>query len=160
VGGVAKSQVVEHQRDSVQGLHRGYNSDLLDVLSRFRATQSTDPRDKIYGLLGLPMTVLGSNRIIANRFARYISMLPRRTLIEPRTSTSYARVNGPWAELKKGGLTYHPGSWISLAESLPRSCLHSATSSVQGARHAKLLFRSRQLVHLAWSEVISAWSHR
>ena len=49
----AKSQVVEHQRDAVQGLHQGYNSDLLDVLSRFRATQSTDLRNKIYGSLGL-----------------------------------------------------------------------------------------------------------
>jgi hypothetical protein len=55
----AKSQVVEHQRDAVQGLHRGYNSNLLDVLSRFRATQSTDPRDKIYGLLGLATDTFG-----------------------------------------------------------------------------------------------------
>ena len=45
-------QVIEHQRDSVKGLHV-INSTLLDVLSRFRKTYSTDPRDKIYGLLGL-----------------------------------------------------------------------------------------------------------
>src|SRR5271155_301401 len=99
------------------------------------------PATKSMAYLVLPLTLLGSNRIIANRFARYISMLPGRTLIEPRTSASYARGNGPWAELKEGGLTCHPGSWISLAESLPRSCLHSATSSAQVARHAKLLFR-------------------
>ncbi|KAF8851857.1 hypothetical protein BDZ45DRAFT_678826 [Acephala macrosclerotiorum] len=45
-------QVIEHQRDSVKGVHL-INSTLVDVLSRFRQTYSTDPRDKIYGLLGL-----------------------------------------------------------------------------------------------------------
>jgi hypothetical protein len=45
-------QVIEHQRDSVQE-HHVINSTLLDVLSRFREKHSTDPRDKIYGLLGL-----------------------------------------------------------------------------------------------------------
>lgn len=69
----AKTQVVSHQRDVVQGLkpvrrklvervenqYGGFegevdiNSTLVDVLSRFRGTYSTDPRDKIYGLLGL-----------------------------------------------------------------------------------------------------------
>lgn len=48
----AKTQVIEHQRDIIKGTSR-LNSTLLDVLSRFRATYSTDPRDKIYGLLGL-----------------------------------------------------------------------------------------------------------
>lgn len=48
----AKTQVIEHQRDIVKGTS-SVNSTLLDVLSRFRATHSTDPRDKIYGLLGL-----------------------------------------------------------------------------------------------------------
>ncbi|KAM0433301.1 hypothetical protein ACHAPT_004177 [Fusarium lateritium] len=44
------AQVIEHQRDIVQS---GYTSNLLDVLARFRWTKATDPRDKIYGLLGL-----------------------------------------------------------------------------------------------------------
>lgn len=57
----AKSQVIEHQRDAVQGLHRGYNSDLLDVLSRFRATQSSDLRDKSMACLVLQLTLLGSS---------------------------------------------------------------------------------------------------
>src|ERR1700733_4057820 len=99
------------------------------------------PATKSMVYLVWPLTLLGSSQIIANRFARYISMLHGRILIEPRTSTSYARVNGHWVELKKGGLTCHPGSWISLAKSLPRSCLHSATSSAQGAGHARLLSR-------------------
>jgi Heterokaryon incompatibility protein (HET) len=55
----AQCQVIEHQRDAVRGLHRGYNSDLLDVLSRFRETECTDPRDKIYGLLGLATNTFG-----------------------------------------------------------------------------------------------------
>ncbi|CZR69598.1 uncharacterized protein PAC_19498 [Phialocephala subalpina] len=45
-------QVIEHQRGSVKGIHL-INSTLVDVLSRFRQTYSTDPRDKIYCLLGL-----------------------------------------------------------------------------------------------------------
>ena len=73
----AKTQVVSHQRDIVRGLkpvrrklaeekndwsgneYEGnegevnLNSTLIDVLARFRGTYSTDPRDKIYGLLGL-----------------------------------------------------------------------------------------------------------
>ena len=48
----AKVQVIEHQREALN-LSIPLNSTLLDVLSRFRATYSTDPRDKIYGLLGL-----------------------------------------------------------------------------------------------------------
>ncbi|KAH8588292.1 heterokaryon incompatibility protein-domain-containing protein [Bisporella sp. PMI_857] len=48
----SKVQVIEHQREALN-LTVPINSTLLDVLSRFRATYSTDPRDKIYGLLGL-----------------------------------------------------------------------------------------------------------
>lgn len=47
-----KTQVIEHQRDIIRSINP-INSTLLDVLSRFRAADSTDPRDKIYGLLGL-----------------------------------------------------------------------------------------------------------
>lgn len=47
-----KTQVIEHQRDILRSVDP-VNSTLLDVLSRFCATDSTDPRDKIYGLLGL-----------------------------------------------------------------------------------------------------------
>jgi hypothetical protein len=48
----ARAQVIEHQRDSISKV-QPINSTLMDVLSRFRNTYSTDPRDKIYGLLGL-----------------------------------------------------------------------------------------------------------
>jgi hypothetical protein len=48
----ARVQVIEHQRDSISKV-QPINSTLMDVLSRFRNTYSTDPRDKIYGLLGL-----------------------------------------------------------------------------------------------------------
>ncbi|KAF4627528.1 hypothetical protein G7Y89_g10626 [Cudoniella acicularis] len=47
-----KVQVIEHQRDIVHGVHQ-MNSTLLDVLSRFRKTYCTDPRDKIYSYLNL-----------------------------------------------------------------------------------------------------------
>lgn len=47
------AQLIEHQRSVVQKMKDGYNSTLLDVLARFKSTTATDPRDKIYGLLGL-----------------------------------------------------------------------------------------------------------
>lgn len=47
------AQVIEHQRSIVQKMREGYTSTLLDVLARFRWTNATDARDKIYGLLGL-----------------------------------------------------------------------------------------------------------
>ncbi|KAI0865835.1 heterokaryon incompatibility protein-domain-containing protein [Xylaria cubensis] len=46
-------QVIEHQRRVSRELSMGRQSKLLDVLARFRYTAATDPRDKIYGLLGL-----------------------------------------------------------------------------------------------------------
>jgi hypothetical protein len=49
----AKTQAIENQRDIVKGTSP-LNSTLLDVLSRFRATYSTYPRDKIYGREGWP----------------------------------------------------------------------------------------------------------
>ncbi|KAL3422617.1 heterokaryon incompatibility protein [Phlyctema vagabunda] len=52
-------QVIEHQRDIVRSMRNGYTSKLLDVLARFRYTRATDPRDKIYGLLGLASDTMG-----------------------------------------------------------------------------------------------------
>ena len=47
-------QTIEHQREAVQKRGTpGHESRLIDVLARFRDTNATDPRDKIYGLLGL-----------------------------------------------------------------------------------------------------------
>jgi Heterokaryon incompatibility protein (HET) len=46
-------QVVEHQRQVMKKMNEHSTSTLLDVLARFKYTKSTDPRDKVYGLLGL-----------------------------------------------------------------------------------------------------------
>jgi hypothetical protein len=46
-------QVVAHQRRVMKEMSEGYASTLLDILSQFRFAKSTDPRDKVYGLLGL-----------------------------------------------------------------------------------------------------------
>ncbi|KAK3336545.1 heterokaryon incompatibility protein-domain-containing protein [Cercophora scortea] len=43
-------QTIMHQRGIMRD---GYHASLLDVLARFKNVYSTDPRDKIYGLLGL-----------------------------------------------------------------------------------------------------------
>ncbi|EOO00383.1 putative het domain containing protein [Phaeoacremonium minimum UCRPA7] len=48
------AQTIQHQRGIIQDVAAsGYTSTLLDVLARFKFASSTDPRDKIYGLLGL-----------------------------------------------------------------------------------------------------------
>ncbi|RDW56543.1 heterokaryon incompatibility protein [Coleophoma cylindrospora] len=52
-GAIAYPQIMSHQRRVVRDSGQGDGSSLLDVLARFRYTDSTDPRDKIYGLLGL-----------------------------------------------------------------------------------------------------------
>lgn len=44
------SQKVDHQRRIMEA---GHKSKLLDVLARFQSNRATDPRDRIYGLLGL-----------------------------------------------------------------------------------------------------------
>jgi hypothetical protein len=41
---------IEHQRAIMR---EGYHASLLDVLARFKSVKSTDPRDRVYGLLGL-----------------------------------------------------------------------------------------------------------
>ncbi|VUC33961.1 unnamed protein product [Clonostachys rosea] len=47
-------QKIDHQRRIMKEVAAGRReSKLMDVLARFRDTQSSDPRDKIYGLLGL-----------------------------------------------------------------------------------------------------------
>lgn len=47
-------QVIAHQRKMMREVkYGGRNSRLLDVLARFRTCSASDPRDKIYGLLGL-----------------------------------------------------------------------------------------------------------
>lgn len=49
-----KTQLIEHQRGIVRDMAEGkLTSTLMDVLSRFKFAESTDPRDHIYGLLGL-----------------------------------------------------------------------------------------------------------
>lgn len=55
----ANIQVIEHQRKITRQTQTGKESKLLDVLARFRYTQATDPRDKIYGLLGLASNPIG-----------------------------------------------------------------------------------------------------
>ncbi|KAM0544493.1 hypothetical protein ACHAPJ_011787 [Fusarium lateritium] len=47
------SKLIEDQRRLSSGATGERCSRLTDVLARFRAMESTDPRDKIYGLLGL-----------------------------------------------------------------------------------------------------------
>lgn len=46
----SKVKTIQNQRAMTQA---GQASSLMDVLARFKGSKSTDPRDKIYGLLGL-----------------------------------------------------------------------------------------------------------
>jgi hypothetical protein len=50
---IANAQAIQHQRGIVRDIPNGYQSTLLDVLARFKAMEATDPRDNVYGLLGL-----------------------------------------------------------------------------------------------------------
>jgi hypothetical protein len=52
------AKMVTNQREVTAKILRGEDS-LLDVLARFKHTQATDPRDKIYGLLGLVKDTIG-----------------------------------------------------------------------------------------------------
>lgn len=61
-GAIAFPQIMCHQRRLVRQSERVEGATMLDVLSRFRYTKSTDPKDKIYALLSLvtdrlPITV-------------------------------------------------------------------------------------------------------
>jgi hypothetical protein len=50
----SKVQIIDHQRRIMKDVAAGKaESKLLDVLARFRSCDSSDPRDKIFGLLGL-----------------------------------------------------------------------------------------------------------
>ncbi|KAM0806614.1 hypothetical protein AB5N19_06951 [Seiridium cardinale] len=51
-------QTIDHQRGIVSEVRHGGHSKLLDVLARFRSAKSRDPRDMIYGLLGLTTDTL------------------------------------------------------------------------------------------------------
>ena len=48
-----KTQIISHQRDVIKEAIPHQEQSLLDVLARFRGASRSDPRDKIYGLLGL-----------------------------------------------------------------------------------------------------------
>ena len=50
------AKVITNQREAVS---RGERVTMLDVLARFQEAVSTDPRDKVYGLLGLMSDTLG-----------------------------------------------------------------------------------------------------
>jgi hypothetical protein len=50
---------VMNQREATAKILQGGESTLLDVLARFKHTEATDPRDKIYALLGLVNDSIG-----------------------------------------------------------------------------------------------------
>lgn len=52
-GAIAFPQIMCHQRRLVRQSKKVEGASMLDVLSRFRYTKSTDPKDKIYALLSL-----------------------------------------------------------------------------------------------------------
>ncbi|KAF2684624.1 HET-domain-containing protein [Lentithecium fluviatile CBS 122367] len=56
---LSRAKFITTQREIMAKIQEGEESRLLDVLARFRHTVSTDPRDKVYGLLGLVSDTLG-----------------------------------------------------------------------------------------------------
>lgn len=56
----ASPQLINNQRKCAREMEKGgTESTLLDVLARFRHTESTDPRDMVFALLGLASNTLG-----------------------------------------------------------------------------------------------------
>lgn len=52
-------QVIHHQRLIEKDLEGRQAASLMDVIARFRPTKSTDPKDKLYALLGLATNTMG-----------------------------------------------------------------------------------------------------
>lgn len=75
------AQIVKNQREAVREMQQGGESKLLDVLARFRTTKSTDPRDKVYALLGLVSDHLGLEVDYRKPHGKSTSMLSDVSLI-------------------------------------------------------------------------------
>ena len=79
----SQAQIVETQRQIFRQMQTGSESKLLDVLARFRFKKATDPRDNVFGLLGLASDSLG----VEEEWPNALSM-------RLQTSTSSAKANG------------------------------------------------------------------
>lgn len=75
----SKVKTIQNQRTMTQA---GQRSSLMDVLARFKGSESTDPRDKIYGLLGLTSQ------------SREIKVDYRKSVAEVFTEATTNEING------------------------------------------------------------------
>ncbi|OBT67383.1 hypothetical protein VE03_03077 [Pseudogymnoascus sp. 23342-1-I1] len=75
----SKVKTIQNQRAMTQA---GRQSSLMDVLARFKGSGSTDPRDKIYGLLGLTSQ------------SRDIKVDYRKSVSEVYTEVTTVEING------------------------------------------------------------------
>jgi len=70
---LGRVQIIQHQREIFHKIKDGHESKLLDVLARFRLAKAINPRDKIYGLLGLATDTLGV-KVDYNKSSREVCM--------------------------------------------------------------------------------------
>ncbi|ELR07371.1 hypothetical protein VC83_01006 [Pseudogymnoascus destructans] len=75
----SKVKTIQNQRTMMQA---GQRSSLMDVLERFKGSKSTDPRDKIYGLLGLTLQ------------SREMMVDYRKSAVEVYTEVTTIEING------------------------------------------------------------------
>lgn len=121
-----KVQLIHHQRRIFRDVVAGkFTSTLMDVLARFKFAQSTDPRDKIFGLLGLVSEThdiqVDYNMTVAQVFGQIC-----RFFIESRGNLDIVCQN-PWQvkDEGQGAPPPMPGSGDG-----PSGRLHSLPSSV------------------------------
>lgn len=110
-----RSQTIHHQRGIMDEIRRGSDreSSLLDVLARFKSARATDPRDKIYGLLGLT-TDAHDVRVTYERTAQQVFTDVTTSIIN-RTGTLDIICQSPWRpflQSPKGRLSDLP-SWVA-----------------------------------------------
>jgi hypothetical protein len=103
-------QIIEHQRKILRNTASGFTSTLLDVLARFRYTRATDPRDKIYAVLGL----VAEPHTIGVDYSKTTCEVFQDATIQliNNTSTLDILCQSPWTDVRNSRIQELP-SWVA-----------------------------------------------
>ncbi|KAL6400003.1 uncharacterized protein AUP68_17416 [Ilyonectria robusta] len=160
-------KMIEDQRERVQAcLDKGHAADgssstLIDVLARFRRMKSTDPRDRIYALLGLVTQDHGIKvdytKSIRDLYQEVtVSLINLSGNLDAICQSPFELTKGPLALCAPGDRALSP-SRGSRAPSPFQSCLRNATYSMQGKRDAKCHADSLATVKRHWYSEVAPW---
>ena len=116
-------EVIATQRRIMSNFKKGGQSSLFDVLARFKHTSSSDPRDKVYGLLGMVSDTLGveagyTKSVKETYTGVTIALINASGNLESWTSSAKALGDVKASMSTKGrtGNTCRPGFLISATE--------------------------------------------